>query len=240
MRWIRIVCGLAASLSLLVCAMALGCRMAGAQSPSTPAPSPIPPPRFAVVLDAAHGGDDAGGRLASGQLEKAATLAFSVRLRSLLGARGMTVATTRESDVTVEAAQRATIANRAKAAACLSIHATESGSGIHLFTSSLTPTQPTQFVAWKTAQSAWITRSLALSGAINSALQHDSFSVTLSRTALSAVDNMTCPALAIEIAPARGPDGKVTAEPEDPDYQARIANSLAAALLEWRMEPHQP
>jgi hypothetical protein len=51
---------------------------------------------------------------------------------------------------------------------------------------------------------------------------------------------MTCPALAIEIAPARGPDGKVTAEPEDPDYQARIANSLAAALLEWRMEPHQP
>ena len=238
MRWIKAVRGFAAPLTLLVCVTASSCPPAEAQSPSNPAP--VPPPRFAVVLDAAHGGDDAGGRLASGQLEKAATLALSVRLRSLLGARGMTVVTTRESDTTVEAAQRAATANRAKAAACLSIHATESGSGIHLFTSSLAPTQPAQFVAWKTAQSAWITRSLALSGAINSALQHDGFNVTLSRTALVGVDNMTCPALAIEIAPARGPDGKVTAEPDDSDYQARIANSLAAALLEWRMEPHQP
>jgi hypothetical protein len=51
---------------------------------------------------------------------------------------------------------------------------------------------------------------------------------------------MTCPALAIEIAPLRGPDGKVTSEPDDPDYQARVATTLAAALLEWRLEPRQP
>ena len=59
---------------------------------------PAPQLRFVVVLDAAHGGDDSGGRFASGQQEKAFTLAFSVRLRSLLAARGIQVVTTRESD----------------------------------------------------------------------------------------------------------------------------------------------
>jgi N-acetylmuramoyl-L-alanine amidase len=193
-----------------------------------------------VVLDAAHGGDDTGGRLASGQMEKAATLAFSVHLRSLLAARGMAVITTRESDAAVDPAIRAQIANRSKAEACLSLHATESGSGIHLFTSSLQPSQPARFLPWKTAQSAFVERSIALAGALNSALLHDGFNVTLSRTALITVDNMTCPALAIEIAPLRGPDGKVTSEPDDPDYQARVATTLAAALLEWRLEPRQP
>ena len=98
-----------------------------------------PPPRFMVVLDAAHGGDDTGGKLSDGQPEKAFTLALSVRLRSLLGARGMQVITTRESDATVDLNRRVEIANHASAQACLSLHASESGTGIHLFVSSLTP-----------------------------------------------------------------------------------------------------
>src|SRR5579862_9066072 len=48
-----------------------------APAPST---SPTPPARFLIVLDAAHGGDDLGGHLSSGQLEKSVTLALSVRL----------------------------------------------------------------------------------------------------------------------------------------------------------------
>ena len=106
-----------------------------------------------VVLDAAHGGDDAGGRL-NGQAEKAFTLALSVRLRSLLEARGIQVVTTRESDATVDLNRRAEIANHANAQACLSLHASESGSGVHLFVSSLAPAQPARFAAWKTAQAA--------------------------------------------------------------------------------------
>jgi N-acetylmuramoyl-L-alanine amidase len=193
-----------------------------------------PPPRFVVVLDAAHGGEDSGARLASGQSEKAVTLAISVRLRSLLAARGIAVVTTRESDVAIEPARRAEIANHANAQACLNLHATESGAGIHLFVSSLGPIQPTRFMAWKTAQAAFVTRSLGLAGVLNSVLLHADMNVTLGRTALIAVDNMTCPAVAVEIAPERAPDGKVTAEPDDPDYQARIAAVLAAAVLEWR------
>ena len=79
-------------------------------------------PRFVVVLDAAHGGDDPGARLSNGQQEKAYTLALSVRLRSLLMARGIAVVTTRESDTTVDADRRAEIANHANAQACLSLH----------------------------------------------------------------------------------------------------------------------
>ncbi len=234
MRWIRVHTRPGAFHSIALLAALTPLSIGQAQTPSNSAG------RFAVVVDAAHGGDDTGGRLASGQMEKYATLAFSVRLRSLLAARGMTVITTRESDMTVDPSVRAQIANRAKADACLSLHATETGSGIHLFTSSLAPSQPARFIPWKTAQSAFINRGLALAGVLNSALLHDGFNVSLSRTSLIAVDNMTCPAVAIEIAPARGTDGKVTAEPDDADYQARIAASLAAALLEWRMEPRQP
>jgi N-acetylmuramoyl-L-alanine amidase len=222
--------------SIAVLAALLATSIAGAQS----SPNGMIAQRFVVVLDAAHGGDDAGGRLASGQVEKAATLALSVRLRSLLAARGMTVVTTRESDMTVDPEKRADIANHAKAAACLSLHATESGAGIHIFTSSLAPLEPGLFVPWKTAQAGWITRSLALAGALNSALLKEGFNVTLSRTDLIGVDNMTCPALAIEIAPLRGADGKVTAEADDADYQAHLANTLATALLAWRLEAHQP
>lgn len=198
------------------------------------------PAGYVVVLDAAHGGDDTGGRLATGVLEKDAALSLSVRLRSLLRARGMEVVTTREADLALDPNRRAEVANHASALACLSLHISESGSGIHLFTSSIPPASAPRSTAWKTAQSAWITRSLALAGALNASLLHAGVNVTLSRTSLPGVDSMTCPALALELAPARSQDGKVTAEPDNPDYQARIAATLADALMEWRTEARQP
>lgn len=203
----------------------------GAQS-APPAPSA----RFVVVLDAAHGGGDLGGRLGGSQLEKAATLALSVRLRSLLAARGIAVVTTRESDATIPPEKRSEIANHANAQACFTLHATESGAGIHLFVSSLAPAQAVRFSPWKTAQAAWVSRSLALAGAVNAALLHTGVNVTLGRTGLAAMDSMTCPAVAVEIAPQRGPDNAITAEPNDADYQARVAAAVAAAVLEWRTD----
>ncbi len=202
-----------------------------------PPPPTAPAARFVVVLDAAHGGNDTGAHLDSGQLEKSVNLALSVRLRSLLAARGIQVVTTREADSSVDLDQRAAIANRANAAACLSLHASESGSGVHLFAASLAPAQTTRFMAWKTAQSAWVTRSLGLAGAVNSALAHAGFNVTLGRIPLPGIESMTCPALAIEVAPKRDSDNKITAEPDNPEYQAGVATALAAAVLEWRSDP---
>ena len=206
------------------------------------AQAPAAAPRFVVVLDAAHGGDDAGARLGS-EAEKAYTLALSIRLRSLLMARGFGVVTTRESDTTLEPGSRAQIANHANAQACISLHATESGSGVHLFVSSLAPVQnahfDARFLPWKTAQAAWIMRSLSFAGVVNSALSHATVHVTLGRTALPGIDSMTCPAVAIEVAPEQSTDAQGPASLDDPDYQASVMDALAAALVEWRSQARE-
>jgi N-acetylmuramoyl-L-alanine amidase len=195
-------------------------------------------PRSVVVLDAAHGGDDAGARLGS-EAEKAYTLALSIRLRSLLTARGFSVVTTRESDATVDPNFRAEIANHAGAQACLSLHAAEGGTGVHLFVSSLAPVDDRGLPPWKTAQAAWIMRSLSFAGVVNSALSHASIPVTLGRLSLPAIDSMTCPAVTVEVAPMRSNDAQGPAGLDDPDYQARVADALAAALVDWRSQAQE-
>jgi len=184
------------------------------------------------------------GALGRAELEKDYTLAFSVRLRSLLAARGIAVVTTRESDATIDAGQRAQTANNAHAQACITLHAAMSGSGVHLFISSLQPaTRSAHFTPWKTAQTTALARSVALAGTLNSALLHAGLPVTLGRTELTTIDSMTCPAVAVEIAPeaaersseaGRGDGRGHKAEAiDDAGYEAQIAEALAAGLLEW-------
>ena len=200
--------------------------------------------RYVVVLDPAHGGQDAGAHLTiaggAGQDEKTFALTLGTKLRALLAARGFTVITTRDGDSGISATQRAETANRARAQACLSLHATSSGSGIHLYVSSLTPPPDAVRVpAWKTAQAAYVTRSLALAGVINAAMTNASLSISMGRTALLGMDSMTCPAVAVEVAPS--PAGKQTpGNLDDPAYQTRVADALAAALVQWRSEGQQP
>jgi N-acetylmuramoyl-L-alanine amidase len=204
-------------------------------------PPAAPAPRYVVVLDAAHGGAETGGQLgdpsddpaSQPQLEKNFTLALSVRLRSLLGARGIYVVTTRESDTAADPDRRAEIANRANAQACLTLHASQTGTGIHIYASSLSPAEPATMLPWKTAQAAWITRSLALAGILNSSLAQAGFNVALGRTDLPAINSMACPALAIEIGKQNSQD-KSPSGFDDPNYQAHIAQALAAAIIEWK------
>lgn len=216
-----------AALSTLIALLGLG--SASAQAPAR---------RFVVVLDAAHGGTDPGGRLGdpAGQTqpEKSYTLALSVRLRSLLAARGIAVVTTRESDTAVDADHRADVANRANAQACITLHASESGTGVHIYASSLSPVAPSTMLPWKTAQAAWVTRSLALAGVVNSAFANAGLNVGLGRTDLPTIDCMACPALAIEIGKESSPVKAQGDGFDDANYQARIAQALAAALLDWK------
>jgi N-acetylmuramoyl-L-alanine amidase len=216
---------------LLVMIALLGLCRVSAQPPANP------PLRFVVVLDAAHGGGETGGQIgdpsSQPQLEKNFTLALSVRLRSLLAARGISVVTTRESDTAVDADRRAEIANRANAQACLTLHASQSGSGVHIFASSLSPAEPATMLPWKTAQAAWVTRSLALAGVINSSLTNAGVDVALGRTDLPTIDCMACPALAIEIGKEISQD-KSQSGFDDANYQARIAQAITAAILDWR------
>jgi N-acetylmuramoyl-L-alanine amidase len=208
-----------------------------AATPASPAAAAHTPPRFVVVLDAAHGGTDSGARLDSQTLEKDLALGLSVRLRSVLSAHGIPVVTTREADITIAAVNRAEVANHANAAACITLHATASGTGVHLFTSSLTQIPLTRFLPWDTAQGAYAEQSQRLSSEINSAMTSAEIPVTLGRTALQPLDSFTCPAVAVEIAPFEH-SGEKTAV-SDPAYQNRIVSTLAAAIEEWEKDWRQ-
>ena len=146
-----------------------------------------------MVIDAAHGGSDSGARLSDHLLEKDLVLTLSVRLRSTLAAHGIYVVTTRESDSAIPALNRAEAANHVGAAACITLHATTSGSGVHLFTSSLTQIPLTRFLPWDTAQGAYAEQSLRLSSEFDSALTHAEIPVTLGRTALAAPGQLHLP-----------------------------------------------
>jgi N-acetylmuramoyl-L-alanine amidase len=231
-----VICAVLASLSAFV----LPLEVSAQQTPSLPPrPSVTAQPQFLIVLDAAHGGTDTGAHLAEHLDEKDLALVLTIRLRSMLSARGVSVVTTRESDATLPPAKRAALANAHKATACLILHASDSGSGIHLFTSSLPPAKPATFLPWDQAQAAYLPQSLRWAAEINTAMTHAGVPVTLGRTAMQPLDNMTCPAAAVEIAPLTK-NGAITAALTDPDYQSRILAGLAAAVESWRHDWTQP
>ncbi len=109
-------------------------------------PAPPRPPRFVVVLDAAHGGDDTGGtprqRPAGKSLHSRPQRPAALAARRRAASRWSPPANPTPRSTPN---RRAEIANHANAQACLSLHASESGSGVHLFVSSLAPAQPARF-----------------------------------------------------------------------------------------------
>jgi N-acetylmuramoyl-L-alanine amidase len=249
----------------LLCAAAMLCAAAArGQAPPAPQAPAASAPHYTVLIDAAHGGEDGGARISDAVLEKNITLAVGVRLRSLLSARGIDVAATRESDKALDVSQRAEIASRAAASACILLHATASGTGIHLFISSLPPAVAERgagraesrssgrsasgaasseavagFSSWKSAQAQFVRQSSALAASLNSTFSQAGIPVTLARTRLPGLDSMACPAVAVELAAPPAAEGGRAAALAETSYQARIAELLAAALIDWRAEAHR-
>ncbi len=84
-------------------------------------------PRFdTVVIDAGHGGEDAGALGASGLVEKDLVLRLAKRLRGELSRRGLKVVMTRVDDTFVSLEERFAIANDARGDLFVSIHANAS------------------------------------------------------------------------------------------------------------------
>ncbi len=227
---------------------------AAAQTPiQPPAPAaPKPTLNHAIVfVDPAHGGDDPGARLinTAGEplLEKDLTLALASRLRSQLASFGLTVLTTREPE-TVGAApapapptpdQRAGIANHVHPFACIVLHATGTGTGVHLITSALpssTSSDTPTLIPWDSAQASFLPQSDRLAAELSTAIARAGIPVHSSRATLRPLDSLTCPAVLIELAPLP------SASLADSGYQARVAQAVATALLFWRghAEPDFP
>lgn len=223
-----------------------------AQSPA-PQVSPAPKPLLnhtLVFLDPAHGGDDAGAHLVTrtGELllEKDLTLSFASRLRSQLSALGLTVLSSREADPAAPAAPllspdlRAGLANHVHPVACIVLHATATGSGVHLITSALPSPLPAEatpaLTPWDAAQAAFLPQSDRLAAELSTAITRAGIPVHVSRASIRPLDSLTCPAVLIELAPF------ASVSPADSGYQARVAQAVATALVFWRghAEPETP
>jgi N-acetylmuramoyl-L-alanine amidase len=202
--------------------------------------------RTVILLDPAHGGVDSGSRIGESTLEKDITLSLAFRLRSLLSARGFTVTMTRDADNPTEpnAADspltlddRAGIANHTHAVACLLLHATGRGKGVHLYSSEL-PTTPgvVSPEPWLTAQGPWVDSSRQFESRLSQALTRAGIVTLASSASVRPVDSLTCPALVIELAPETDDPDSIA----DADYQQRVALALAGALLFWQTSAQPP
>jgi N-acetylmuramoyl-L-alanine amidase len=218
---------------------------AAAPVPSLAAAPAIPFNRGVILLDPAHGGVDSGSRISDSILEKDVTLNLAFKLRSLLSARGFSVVMTRDSDAATQPGSpnpltlddRAGIANRSHPVACLLLHATAAGSGVHLYSSELdaTPGEPPAN-PWLTAQAAWVTQSQRLQKQLGLAFTRSSIPLVMSRASVRPVDSLTCPALVIELAP----DGTDNSTLNDNGYQQRVAEAIATALVFWKNQAQPP
>jgi N-acetylmuramoyl-L-alanine amidase len=197
-----------------------------------------PQPRTVILLDPAHGGSDTGAHLSDEVLEKDLTLAFAVRLRAALAAAGLTVISTRDSDPAVPFTtdQRAEIANQRHPTACIILHESPSGDGIHVITSALRPADELDdphVIPWNTAQATYLASSQRLANQIGVALIKAKLPVLLSKASVRPLDNLTCPAVAIEIAPLTPTDDDPTPV-TNVAYQQRIAKAIVDAVTIWR------
>ncbi len=216
-------------------------------------PAPSSPPAATqtnanlVVLDPAHGGPDAGANLGNKVPEKFTTLAVASQLRTALTAAGFTVVETREGDSSdlLTTNQRAETANRAHAVACIVLHATASGAGVHVYTSGLQPAPEDDAaplyapIPWDMAQAGSVSQSLRLAADITSALTTGNLPVVAGKAPIRPLDNLMCPAVAVEVAPLVA-DGEPSTPATDAAYQRRVVTALISALKTWRSHANSP
>ena len=223
-----------------------------ARAPATPAPSPglteegpatqPGPPLPVVVLDAGHGGDDAGARSRDGVTEKdlVAQLAARVRL-ALLSTHKYRIVLTRTGDVNVTFEQRTVAANVAGAAYFLTFHAGDlGGSSPRIAVYTFQPPSPplsspggeasSIFAPWNQVQEAYLDQSRQLAQALQQQFAQIAgiTADTPTGAPVRTLRSVNAPAVAIEIG-SLTPDndaGPLT----NPAFQQPISAAVAQVL----------
>lgn len=221
----------------LIALVALGCLCGAALPQETPptatvpqtaSPTPPTPPAPTIMIDAAHGGTETGAVLAPDNLEKDVTLSFARRLRQDLLSRGFQVRLLRDGDSLLSTDQRATIANITRPALYICVHMTSQGSGLRLYSAALLASSQNKgpFADWRTAQQVSIARSRSLQQQLTETIQKTRFPLKSLTVPLRPLNNITVPALAVEIAPATGQVSQLASA----DYQSMVSAVLANAI----------
>src|ERR1035437_7260940 len=187
------------------------------------------------VLDPAHGGPDAGAVLGNNVSEKDVTMAMAARLRTALASAGFNVIATRDASsgplTPLSTDQGAEIANHVHAVACIVLHATNTGSCVHIYTSGLQPAEPEDQTSGRSspvfpvpsemAQAPLVRQSLQLADDLRSAVAARNLPVSVGKAPVRPLDNLMCPAVAVERAPLPIAGSSSPPVPEE-DYQHRV------------------
>jgi len=206
-------------------------------SVAAPPPQAIAPPhatpsrRFVVAIDASHGGSERGAALTDQIAEKDITLAFAMALRHELEVRGVATLMLRDGDATVTLDQRASIANAARAAIYVCLHAAGPGGPVRLYTALLTPATNNHgpFVDWNTAQAPYLSTSRAEANRIAFELRKDQIPVRTLPADLRPLNNITTAAMAVEVTPPNNVNELLA-----PTYQRAVASALADGIVAVR------
>lgn len=199
-------------------------------APAQPAVPPVPvtPPRPAVVIDAAHGGSESGAVLSPVILEKDINLELARRLRQDLTMHGVLVQLIRDADVTLSTDDRAAEVNAIHPLLYICLHASSERGGIKIF-SAMFPQGGNNngpFVEWNSAQSASLGTSRSIEQQLGAMVQKSGFVARALRAPLQPLNNVTVPALGVEISPTSAD----VSELSTPDYQQDVSTALADAI----------
>jgi N-acetylmuramoyl-L-alanine amidase len=202
--------------------------------PETPAPSnaPVIPRRYFAVVDASHGGDDHGETLSNTLLEKDVTVSLAHALKQELESRGLPTLVLRDSDANLSLDQRAASANSSHAAVYIALHASSGGQGVRIYTALLPYGDDDRgpFRSWTDAQRASMPLSQAAASAIFSEFVKRQIQVRTLSAPLRPLNNVTEPAVAVEVAPQGSDVAQLTA----PDYQQLVTSAVATAIASSR------
>ena len=165
-------------------------------------------------------------------LEKDVVLALGRRVQRELQSRGIAAGLLRNNDVAIGLDQRATSTNAARAALYITLHAANTGRGVHVFTSLLPATnvQRTGFLPWDTAQASFLDLSGTVAGSVAAELENRKVPNATLVAPLRPMNNVAAPAIAVEIAPP----GDDVDEIASPQYQEQVAQSIAAGVAAVR------
>jgi len=184
--------------------------------------------RYFAVVDASHGGDDYGETLSPSLLEKDVTVALARSLRQELESRGIPTLVLRDSDASLALDQRAIFANADHAAIYIAVHASSNGHGVRVYTSVLPWGDDDRgpFRSWTLAQHNSLPLSRSTASAVAAELLKRQIPVRTLGASLRPLNNVTGPAIAVEVAPQGADLAQLTA----PDYQQLITSAVATAI----------
>lgn len=250
MRWNRSGIGLAVLAIVALCyarsddgkTITLQAQAPDAALAPSPAPSGTPSPEgqkhaaeFFVMIDPSHGGADKGAIFGSKLVEKDITLRLAREVRKELEERGIASRLLRESDIDLSLDRRAEITNEQRAGIYVALHAGRPGKGVRVYAPVLTDAQQPlagRFLPWETAQSAALGRSQNVAHAVSEELKKKSMTVADLNVPLRPLNNITVPAIAVELTPDEGNLQSLESQKRQND----VATAIALGIVQVRSQ----